>query len=138
MEDGKIKKVASKFGGFKNSSYLCTVRTLVLTTPLSAGSKTLSPLLHLNATSQGWLLFFILFSKDAVEVRIASQSTLDGYSYLSFNSDQRALMPGEKSIVGVCAFLFMDMAVLLTSSFIYSASLPNVTSPRSLFSLLSK
>jgi hypothetical protein len=39
MEDGKIKKVASKFGGFKNSPYLCTVRTIVLTTPLSAGSK---------------------------------------------------------------------------------------------------
>ena len=50
----------------------------ILTTPLSAGSKTLSPLLHLKATFHGWLLFFILLSEDAVEAWIASQSTFDG------------------------------------------------------------
>ena len=36
----------------------------ILTTPLSAGSKTLSPLLHLKATFHGWLLFFISLSRN--------------------------------------------------------------------------
>ena len=51
----KIKLVL--FGGLLAYSYLCSVRTLVLTTPLSAGSKTLSPLLHLKVTF-GWLFSF--------------------------------------------------------------------------------
>jgi len=54
-----IAFTAQKFGIYKNTSYLCNVRTIVLTTPLSAGSKTLSPLLHLKATLERWLLFFI-------------------------------------------------------------------------------
>jgi len=52
------EKSKKKFGIFKKSFYLCTVRTKVLTTPLSAGSKTLSPLLHLKVTLR-WLLFFV-------------------------------------------------------------------------------
>ncbi len=32
---------------------------IILTTPLSAGSKTLSPLLHLKATPQGRLFIFV-------------------------------------------------------------------------------
>ncbi|MBQ8099552.1 MAG: hypothetical protein IJ244_08550, partial [Bacteroidaceae bacterium] len=42
------QKVVGKFGNFENSSYLCTVRRNVLATPLSAGSKALQILLHLN------------------------------------------------------------------------------------------
>ncbi len=48
--------------------YLCTVRTIVLTTPLSAGSKTLSPLLHFRSHLFGWLLFFIESSEKLVKI----------------------------------------------------------------------
>jgi len=41
----------------KNSSYLCIVKGLLLTTPLSAGSKALSILLQLKATLKGGFYF---------------------------------------------------------------------------------
>ena len=44
----RCQKVVGKFGNFENSSYLCSVRRIVLATPLSAGSKALQILLHLN------------------------------------------------------------------------------------------
>ena len=44
------KKSAEKFASYENSSYLCGVKMNHLTTPLNAGSKTVSPLLHLKAT----------------------------------------------------------------------------------------
>jgi len=55
MFEGKDTKIFSN-----NNAYLCSVKMYVLTTPLSAGSKTLSPLLHLKVTF-GWLLFFHAF-----------------------------------------------------------------------------
>ena len=42
----KLKISSEKFGSEGKNAYLCSVRTLVLTTPLSAGSKALSILLH--------------------------------------------------------------------------------------------
>ena len=60
-ESCKDEKAALKFGGIAENVFLCGVKTSVLATPLSAGSKTLSPLLHLKATFQGRLLFFIFF-----------------------------------------------------------------------------
>ena len=56
-----------KFGTFMISLYLCSVRTTVLTTPLSAGSKTLSPLLHFRSHLSGWLLFFVELSEKPVK-----------------------------------------------------------------------
>jgi len=47
----KMKINGELFGRLTKNAYLCSVRTIVLTTPLSAGSKTLSPLLHLKVTS---------------------------------------------------------------------------------------
>ena len=47
---GLTKKSAEIFGSYRNSSYLCSVKMNHLTTPLNAGSKTVSPLLHLKAT----------------------------------------------------------------------------------------
>jgi hypothetical protein len=52
-----IAFTAQKFGIYKNTSYLCNVRTIVLTTPLSAGSKALSILLQLKATLKGGFYF---------------------------------------------------------------------------------
>ncbi|MBE6256294.1 MAG: hypothetical protein E7105_12455 [Prevotella sp.] len=69
-ESCKDEKAALKFGGIAEKVFLCGVKTSVLATPLSAGSKTLSPLLHLKATFQGRLLFFISLSEDAVEIWI--------------------------------------------------------------------
>ncbi len=43
-----IKKSLKKLGMFGNNAYLCIVRTKVLATLLSAGSKALQILLHLN------------------------------------------------------------------------------------------
>ena len=43
-----IKKSLKKLGIFRNNVYLCTVRMHILATPLSAGSKALQILLHLN------------------------------------------------------------------------------------------
>ena len=62
--------------------YLCTVRTIVLTTPLSAGSKTLSPLLHFRSHLFGWLLFFIESSEKLVKCRILNQATFDGNGFV--------------------------------------------------------
>jgi len=42
----RAKKKLKKFGRYNKNAYLCNVKTSVLATPLSAGSKTLSPLLH--------------------------------------------------------------------------------------------
>jgi len=64
------------------SLYLCTVRTIVLTTPLSAGSKTLSPLLHFRSHLFGWLLFFIESSEKLVKCRILNQATFDGNGFV--------------------------------------------------------
>ncbi len=36
----RAKKIAKKFGGYNKNTYLCSVKTSLLTTPLSAGSKT--------------------------------------------------------------------------------------------------
>ena len=45
---------------FGNNAYLCIVRTKVLATPLSAGSKALQILLHLNKRLHHvWCVFFI-------------------------------------------------------------------------------
>ena len=45
---------------FGNNAYLCTVRMKVLATPLSAGSKALQILLHLNKRLHHvWCGFFI-------------------------------------------------------------------------------
>jgi len=49
------------------SLYLCGVRTTVLTTPLSAGSKTLSPLLHFKSHLRVAFLFFIEFSEESIK-----------------------------------------------------------------------
>jgi len=40
------KKRDGKFGGNRKSSYICSVKTMVMTTPLNAGSKPVSKLLH--------------------------------------------------------------------------------------------
>ena len=44
---------------FGNNAYLCSVRTKVLATPLSAGSKALQILLHLN---KGCIMYGAAFS----------------------------------------------------------------------------
>ena len=49
------QKRRKKNATIRKSTYICIVKAIVLTTPLSAGSKTLSPLLHLKATSKGRL-----------------------------------------------------------------------------------
>lgn len=49
---------AKMFGTYRNNSYLCSVKSLLLATPLSAGSKTLSTLLHLKSHPYGWLFIF--------------------------------------------------------------------------------
>ena len=82
-ESCKDEKAALKFGGIAENVFLCGVKTSVLATPLSAGSKTLSPLLHLKATFQGRLLFFISLSEDAVEIWITSQAAFDSDSFVS-------------------------------------------------------
>ena len=56
-EAGSI--IPQKFGTFIISSYICTVRAKVLTTPLNAGSKALSILLHFKKSPSGGFLFFI-------------------------------------------------------------------------------
>jgi hypothetical protein len=58
----RCQKEVAKFGKFDNSSYLCSVRRIVLATPLSAGSKALQILLHLNKRLHHvWCGFFLLF-----------------------------------------------------------------------------
>ena len=47
-----------------------------LATPLSAGSKTEPPLLHLKVTS-GWLLFFVHLPEQPVEHDIADESAIN-------------------------------------------------------------
>ena len=42
----KLKYFTKIFGTYRNNSYICSVKSLLLATPLSAGSKTLSTLLH--------------------------------------------------------------------------------------------
>ena len=79
--------ILKKFGTFMISLYLCSVRTNVLTTPLSAGSKTLSPLLHFRSHLFGWLLFFVVFSEKPVKCRILDQSTFDGNSFVSLKNE---------------------------------------------------
>ena len=71
------------FGTFMISLYLCSVRTIVLTTPLSAGSKTLSPLLHFRSHLFGWLLFFVELSEKLVKCRILNQATFDGNGFVT-------------------------------------------------------
>ena len=54
------KKNAKKFGSSEKTPYLCIVKTQVLATPLSAGSKALQILLHLNKRLHHvWCGFFI-------------------------------------------------------------------------------
>ena len=74
--------IPQKFGTFMISLYLCSVRMKVLTTPLSAGSKTLSPLLHFRSHLFGWLLFFIESSEKLVKCRILNQATFDGNGFV--------------------------------------------------------
>ena len=51
---------ARKFGSYQKNTYLCNVRMKVLATPLSAGSKALQILLHLNKRLHHvWCGFFI-------------------------------------------------------------------------------
>jgi len=77
------KKISLElFANIGNYAYLCSVKANVLATPLNAGSKTLSPLLHLKVTF-GWLLFFIHLSEDAVELRVSSKSSFDGDCFVS-------------------------------------------------------
>ena len=63
-----IEKKRVKFGGYQKNPYLCIVKMNILTTPLSAGSKPVSKLLHLKATF-GWLLFFIPFPEQPMKLR---------------------------------------------------------------------
>ena len=77
-----VQKIFKRLASLDNYSYLCTVRTNVLTTPLSAGSKTLSPLLHFRSHLFGWLLFFIEFPEKPVKCRILNQSTFDGNGFV--------------------------------------------------------
>jgi len=80
-----LQKRGKKFGSYQINAYLCTVRMHVLATPLSAGSKTLSPLLHFKSHLKGRLfLFLVEFSKDAIEFWVCCQSSLYGDSLASF------------------------------------------------------
>ena len=60
-----------------------------LTTPLSAGSKTLSPLLHLKVTL-GWLLFFVEFSEELYA--IIYTDSIQKMSTREFTSSERSSM----------------------------------------------
>ena len=51
--------------GFRNNFYFCSVRTDVLATPLSAGSKAWSILLHFKRVAYATLLLFNIFSLNA-------------------------------------------------------------------------
>ena len=53
-----------------------------LTTPLSAGSKALSILLHLKVT-YGWLLFFIFPSEQSVKHRRLNMISHNRYNFLT-------------------------------------------------------
>ena len=55
-----IQRNHKKFGGIKENVFLCSVKKKFLATPLSAGSKALSILLHLNKRLHHvWCGFFI-------------------------------------------------------------------------------
>ena len=82
-DSNKQQKNTKIFGSFKISSYLCSVKNVFLTTPLSAGSKPLSTLLHLKATLL-WLLFFISFTKYFIKERTQCEITVNRYQFLSF------------------------------------------------------
>ncbi len=66
----KLKLNANLFGSLLAYSYLCSVRMKVLATPLSAGSKTLSPLLHFK--SHLIRAAFIYFSYSFLNMRLNS------------------------------------------------------------------
>lgn len=54
----------------------------VLATPLSAGSKTEPPLLHLKV-SQGRLLFFVHLAEDTIEHIVPDKALVDMYQFIA-------------------------------------------------------
>jgi len=76
------KKKAKKFGGNKKSPYICTV--IKMTTPLSAGSKTVSPLLQFDKATSHWggFSFLIEPSEDSIESGIGGQSPFHRNSFV--------------------------------------------------------
>ena len=76
---------ARKFGTYRKSFYLCSVKMYVLTTPLSAGSKTLSPLLHLKVTSKGGFYFSYTLLKIRLKLGLQANPRLTVIIFFPLN-----------------------------------------------------